>query len=118
MPDCSLRDRKQILSVLGGMLLTLCTLWNLLWFSHFSLLKLCWNYHQYTFKKIEVPKDGFHSSPIEEPFLVAFQEPSSEQFLKEPFFLSMKNISNSKESFYIIRNLLWNEKVPLMLKVH
>ncbi len=39
-----------------------------------------------TILKIKVPKEGFCKNATEEPVLVP-QEPFSEQFLKEPFFL-------------------------------
>lgn len=51
--------------------------------------------------KIKVPKEGFHSDAIE-----------------KSFFGSPKNFSvNSSSSFSTIKNLLWNGKILMMLKV-
>ncbi len=52
--------------------------------------------------KIKIPKVGFYSDAIEEPY--------SKQFLKEPFFPSERNISIFWRTFFHLKNLFLHWK--------
>ncbi len=67
-------------------------------------------YHVATLLKIKVSKGVFAVKPQKNHFCFP-KEPFSEQFLKEPFFLSMKNNLNN------LKNVLCIDKVAWILKV-
>ncbi len=72
-----------------------------------KILKNVFTAFVYIILKIKVPKGGFHN---QDTFSVPKWIFFSEEFLKEPFFLILKNILLIQTTFSVIKDHLWNVK--------